>query len=297
MADSGTVEPRVVLTFPGQGSQRPGMGRPWRDDPAWALVDAASAVLDTDCARLLCDAGEAELRGPQQAQLAVFLTGLLAWEAWRAAHPRVVPAAVAGHSSGELTALVALDPLDGVTVVAARGRAMAAAAAAAPGAMAALLGPQDAAVEAACAATGQVWPASFNAPGHVVISGRPPALAAAARRAGARRTVPLPVGGAYHTPDMAPAREPLAAALAAGRLRDAETPGCNLDATPRLTGFGPVLVSGLTSPVRWRQTLEGLAAAGATELVELGSAVLSGLARRTVPHLARTPVRTPGELR
>jgi [acyl-carrier-protein] S-malonyltransferase len=287
----------TAFVFPGQGSQRPGMGLPWRDGPAWELVSAGAALVDADLERLLLEAPAEELRGPFEAQVCTYLTSLLALAAVRASG-HDAPVAVAGHSLGELTALVAagaLEPLAGLTVVAARGRAMAAAAAARPGVMSALLGADEVDVEAACERTPDAWPANYNAPRHVVVSGSAEAVPLAAERSGATRVLPIPVGGAYHTPFMDPAREPLATALRAtppGTARVAVW--CNVDACAHLDGFAELLLTQLTAPVRWAATLLALEAEGVDTLVEIGpGTVLTGLARRTVPGVAARSVSGP----
>src|SRR5215471_21650983 len=142
----------IAFTFPGQGSQQPAMGSAWLDHPSWELVDEASAAADRDVARLLLEADADELRATRNAQLATFVTSLVVLDAVE--RLGVEPGAVAGHSLGEYTALVASGALsfeDGVTLVSARGEAMQAAAQARPGTMAAVLGLDDDKVELACA--------------------------------------------------------------------------------------------------------------------------------------------------
>ncbi|MBC7373645.1 MAG: ACP S-malonyltransferase, partial [Frankiales bacterium] len=202
---------RTALVLPGQGSQRPGAGVAWRRFPAWSLVDRAGDLLGRDCAHLLLTADADELRATAQAQLATYLMSLVVWRSL----PPLDVVVVAGHSLGELTALVVagvLTPEAGLLLVAERGAAMQQAADAAPGAMAAVLGLSDEVVAEVCAAIEGVWPANSNAPFHLVISGTIKGVAAAGlalREAGARRVLPLPVGGAFHTPLMAPARSRL----------------------------------------------------------------------------------------
>ena len=293
----------TALVFPGQGSQRPGMGEPWVADPGWSLVERASDVLGRDLERLLLDADEAELRSTQNAQLSTYLVSLLAWQA-------VLPhdvAAVAGHSLGELTALVSggvLTSYDGLDLVVARGDAMLAAADAAPGEMAAVLGLADAEVERVCAGIEQVWPANFNAPEHVVISGTAAGVAAASaacREAGARRVLALPVGGAFHTPLMAPARERLDAALRSVPYARPQVPVLSaVDARPYRDdprSAATTLSRQLTAPVRWRQLLEALPAYGVDTVLELGpGGVLTALVKRTLPGLRAVSVATPGDV-
>ena len=182
---------------------------------------------------------------------------------------------------------------------------MQAAADARPGTMAAVLGATAEAVADACTGTGaEVWLANDNAPGQAVVAGDPTAIEAAGeavRAAGAKKVVALPVGGAFHTPFMAPAAERLRSALAAASWQAGTLPVvANVDATlhrPGEADWSDLLARQLTAPVRWREGLEALAAAGATVLVELGpGGVLTGLAKRTVPDVARASVSTPDDL-
>lgn len=289
-----------VITFPGQGSQQPGAGAPWKQTPQWDFVERGSAALDRDLSALLLDTPADELKRPWEAQVATYLVSMLVWDAWQVAgRPR--PDALAGHSLGEWTALAASGAVDfetGLRLVSARGTAMAAAAAERPGTMAAVMGADDDAVEKACAAAESVWPANFNAPGQVVISGDPAGFEAVGTAAGARRVVPIPVGGAYHTPFMAPAREALTAALAEHRPGTAQIPvWSNVDAAPHTDGFADILAAQLTSPVRWRQTVEALVAQGATSFAELGpGTVLTNLAKRNAPGATLTAVSAPEDL-
>ena len=291
----------TALVLPGQGSQRPGAGAPWRDTPGWALVERAGDVLGRDAGRLLLDAGADELRATRQAQLATFLASMLVWQALpETPDVRVV----AGHSLGELTALVVagvLTPDDGLALVDARGAAMQAAADARPGAMAAVLGLDGDVVAEVLAGVEDVWPANDNAPSHVVVSGTVEGVAAgtaALRAAGARRVLPLPVGGAFHTPLMEPARAPFEAALR-------QVP-CARPVLPVLSGVtaaeydddvAGTLSRQLTAPVRWRALLEALPGLGVDRVVELGpGGVLAGLVKRTLPGVPVVSVAAPADL-
>ena len=289
----------LAVTFPGQGSQQPGAGAPWQHTEGWGLVEEGSSALGRDLAALLLDTPADELRRPWEAQVSTYLVSMLTWGAWWPGGD--APVALAGHSLGEWTALAASGAVSfaaGLRLVSARGTAMAAAAQARPGTMAALLGAADAEVEAACAAAVDVWPANYNGAGQVVISGDGGAFAQVADAAGARRVLPLPVGGAYHTPFMESARAPLAAALAADPPGVAAIPiWSNVDAAPHIDGFTDRLLAQLTAPVRWRQTVEGLVAAGVDELLELGpGTVLTGLARRLAPSARLRHLANPEEL-
>src|SRR5581483_11455771 len=191
----------IAVTFPGQGSQSPGMGAPWQDTPQWALVTRAEEVLGRAVATLLTDTDPARLRHTREAQLGVFLASLLAWEGAREALDNVT--AFAGHSLGQRTALTAAGVLgfdDGVRLVARRGDLTQAAADATAGGMAAFLGADSAQAQAACAlAPDGCWLANDNGPGQVVVAGTEAGLEAAtgaARALGVRKVVRLDVDGA-----------------------------------------------------------------------------------------------------
>jgi [acyl-carrier-protein] S-malonyltransferase len=297
----------LAFTFPGQGSQRPAMGAAWVDHPSWELVEHASEVLDRDVAELLLEADAERLTRTTNAQLATFVASLVVLDATE--RLGLQPAAAAGHSLGEYTALVATGALsyeDGLRLVAERGEAMQDAADHAPGTMMAVLGLPDDAVEAACVrAEGEVWVANYNAPGQVVIAGTEESLARAAqiaRSLGAKRVLRFAVGGAFHTPLMAPARDRLRKALQAVAFREAEpVVVANVDARPHPDPLEwPGLLSAqLCAPVRWRQTLEALHASGARTFVELGpGGVLTGLLRRALPaeDVTGHSVATPDDL-
>ena len=281
----------LAFTFPGQGSQRPGMGAPWVDHPSFELVGQASEVVGRDLTELLLHADEETLRRTDNAQIATFVLSLVALDALE--RLGIEPAALAGHSLGEYSALVASGSLsyeDGVQLVSERGLAMADAASQTPGTMMAVLGLDDDSVEAACVrAEGAAWVANFNAPGQVVIAGDPDALTRAAEIAkelGAKRVLSFPVGGAFHTPLMAPARDRLRKALAEVSFREcAPVVIANVDARAHEDGADwPSLLSAqLAAPVRWRQSLETLAGLGARTFVEVGpGGVLTGLAKRVL---------------
>ena len=291
----------TAFVFPGQGSQRPGMGAPWVGSACWSLVQDASDLLGRDVGRLLLDADADELRATRDAQVTTFLVSLLVWET---VHDLPDVSVVAGHSLGEFTALVAGGVLtcdDALMLVGARGAAMQAAADAAPGTMAAVLGLDDDAVVAVLEPVEDVWPANFNAPSHVVISGTRDGVAAggdALRAAGARRVLPLPVGGAFHTPLMEPARERLDVALREVTYAMPSVPVLSA-VTAQEYGDDPAaaLSEQLTAPVRWRQVLEALPGYGVDRVVELGpGGVLTGLVKRTLPGVDAVSVTSPADL-
>lgn len=296
----------VAVIFPGQGTQEPGMGAPWRDQPAWAVVERAEAALGEPLGELLTDAPAERLARTREAQLAVLLTSLLAWEAVR---PVVdAPVAFAGHSLGQVTALIAagvLDVEDGVRFAARRAELTQAAADAHPGRMAALLGATLEQAEDACsAAPDACWVANDNAPGQVVVAGTPDGVEAVTVRAkelGVKRAMALNVGGAFHTPLMNTARTTLAdEVLPDLRLQAPSAPvvsnhdGAGYDDAD---GWRERLSQHVTVPVRWRPSQETIAGLGATTCLEVGyGSMLAALAKRTIPDVVVRGVATPADL-
>ncbi len=295
----------LAFLFPGQGSQRPGMGRPWRQHDSWELVDEASALSGRDVARLLLDADAEELKDTRNAQLTTFVSSLMVLDAVE--RLGVEPSICAGHSLGEYTALTANGALgfdDGIRLVIERADAMHEAGQSSPGAMAAVLGLDDDQVEVACRrADDDVWVANFNAPGQVVIAGSPSGLEKASAHAkdlGAKRIMNLPVSGAFHTPYMNGARDRLRAALAAAKPRDTDVPiVSNVDALAHQRGdeWESLLSAQLCSPVRWRQVLLQMQQHKVAGYLELGpGGVLSGMVKRTLDGARVLSVSTPDEL-
>jgi [acyl-carrier-protein] S-malonyltransferase len=295
----------LVFTFPGQGSQRPGMGRPWAEHESWELVEEASGYAERDVPRLLLDADADELKDTRNAQLCTFVTSLMVVDAVE--RLGIEPSFCAGHSLGEYTALTASGALsfdDGVRLVSERAQAMYEAGLDNPGTMAAVLGLDDDDVEIACRrADSDVWVANFNAPGQVVIAGSAEGVAAAgmvAKELGAKKVMPLPVSGAFHTPYMAPARDRLRKAIAEANPRDTDVPiVSNVDALPHDRGaeWASLLSAQLSSPVRWKHCLLALDQLGVTDYVELGAGgVLTGTVKRTVDAARVLSVATPDEI-
>ncbi|MEM8621771.1 MAG: ACP S-malonyltransferase [Actinomycetota bacterium] len=295
----------LAFTFPGQGAQRPGMGRPWVDHASWELIGEASELAGRDVATLLCDADAEELRDTRNAQLSTYVLSLLVLDAVE--RLGIAPSMCAGHSLGEYTALTATGALgfdEGIGLVGARAAAMHDAGIAQPGTMAAVLGLDDDQVDIACRrADHDVWVANYNAPGQVVIAGSPAGVEAAgvvAKELGAKRVMGLQVSGAFHTPFMAAARDRLRAALAATDLRAGDVPVVtNVDALEHNDGeqWASLLSAQLASPVRWRQSLLTLAASGVTQIAELGpGSVLTGMAKRTLDDVRTIAVATPDDL-
>ena len=281
------------------------MGRPWTEHDSWDLVEEASDVSGRDVGRLLLDADADELKDTRNAQLTTFVSSLMVLDAVE--RLGVEPSFCAGHSLGEYTALTATGALgfdDGVRLVVERAEAMHEAGQSNPGTMSAILGLDDELVEVACRrADSDVWVANFNAPGQIVIAGSAEGVARAvdiAKELGAKKAMPLPVSGAFHTPFMTPARERLREAIAAAKPRDTEVPVVsNVDAIGHDHGdeWASLLSAQLSSPVRWKQCLLTLADYGVTGFAELGpGGVLTGMAKRTLEGARTISVATPDEL-
>jgi [acyl-carrier-protein] S-malonyltransferase len=295
----------LAFTFPGQGSQRSGMGHAWVEHPSWEVASEASEIAGRDLTELLLDAPMDELTRTANAQLSTFVMSLVVLDAVE--RLGLFPAACAGHSLGEYSALVASGALslsDGTRLVIERGNAMQAAADERPGTMAALIGIADGDAEAACQrAEDEVWVANFNAPGQVVIAGTVEGVASATERAkelGARKVLPIPVSGAFHTQLMLPARARLRQTLDSVEFHSPEVPVvANVDARVHTdpADWPGLLSAQLCSPVRWRQSLETLSGRGASVVVELGpGGVLTGMVRRTIPDVRGVAVAVPADL-
>ncbi len=284
----------IAFVFPGQGSQTPGMGLDWESE---GLYGWASACLGWDLVDKLRNGSADELRQTYIAQPAIFAVSVAALRALEQAleEAGVRPSYVAGHSLGEFSALVAAGALSfeaGLTLVGRRAEAMQRAADERPGSMSSVLGLSAEGVQMAVdqAAQGAVLAiANDNAPGNVVVSGEFAALErlpAAAKELGARRVLPLNVGGAFHSPLMAPAAEAFRLSLASAPLQDAGVPIiANATAQPhtRAAELRDLLARQLTGPVRWTESVRRMAALGVDTFIEVGpGSVLSGLIRRTV---------------
>ncbi len=295
----------IAIVFPGQGTQQPGMAAPWRDHPSWAIVEQAEAALGEPLGHLVTDAPADALTRTREAQLAVLLTSLVAWDALGPLPE--APVAFAGHSLGQVTALIASGVLpldDGVRFAARRAELTQAAADAHPGKMAALLGATPDQADDACTAAPDVcWVANDNAPGQVVIAGTPDGLAAGSTRAqelGVRRVTPLNVGGAFHTPLMADATAgllPEAAALALGAPAVPVVSNHDAVAYADADGWRDRLPAHVSVPVRWRSTMDTLVELGATTFLEIGhGSMLAALAKRGAPSVTVRNVATPQDI-
>jgi [acyl-carrier-protein] S-malonyltransferase len=281
------------------------MGAAWVDHPSWELVQEASKATGRDVAHLLLHADADELTETRNSQLSTFVLSLVVLDAVE--RIGIQPAFAAGHSLGEYTALVATGALsfeDGCRIVLERGEGMQQAAEDQPGTMFAVLGLDDEQVDVACRrADGDAWVANYNANGQVIISGDKEALeraGAIAKELGAKRAVQLPVGGAFHTQYMAPARDRLRKALDAATFRDPEVPlVANVDALVHASAADwPDLCSAqVCAPVRWRHSVDELVSLGATVLVELGPGnVLTGLAKRIAPDVKTVKIAVPDDI-
>ena len=279
--------------FPGQGSQKVGMGRAFAEASAAAraVFDRAEAalpgLLDT-----IWEGPEEALRLTENQQPALLAVSAAAWAAWREAGGPD-PAYAAGHSLGEWSAHVAAGTLeleDALRLVRSRGRYMQEAVPEGEGAMAAILKLDEAVVREVVERTEGVWIANLNSPGQLVISGRKEAVEAAAAALKERRgrVVPLKVSAPFHSELMAPAREALARDLAQVELRPPRFPVfSNVTARPETdpARIRELLLAQITAPVRWVEILEAMHGRGVTTFVELGSGnVLTGLVRRTLPE-------------
>jgi [acyl-carrier-protein] S-malonyltransferase len=294
-----------AVIFPGQGAATPGAGHPWTDHPAWAAVTEAEDVLGRPLARLLLEADAAELATTRASQLAVLVGSLVAWDALRAELDEA-PVAFAGHSLGQITALIAaaaVDRTDGLRLAARRADLSQESADANPGRMAALVGTDlDVAARVVEGVDG-AWIANDNAPGQVVIAGTPAGLDTAAARArdlGVRRVMPLDVGHAFHTPLLADAAAGLRPLLDATPFREATAPiVSNTDALGHTDPacWPAQLARHLVEPVRWRESQRTLEASGAATFVEAGPGkVLAGLAKRTVPGVTVLDLTAPADV-
>jgi [acyl-carrier-protein] S-malonyltransferase len=284
---------KLAFVFPGQGSQSVGMLAEYAAHPVVrATFDEAGAVLDQNLWTLVEEGPAESLSQTVNTQPVMLAAGVAVWRAWLAAGG-VPPAVVAGHSLGEYSALVAAGTLtfaDALPLVRFRAQAMQEAVPAGVGAMAAVLGLDDAGVAAACAEAAQgqsVEPVNFNAPSQVVIAGHREAVeraVAAAKAKGAKRAMLLPVSAPFHSSLLKPAAERLAARLAETAVVAPAIPvvhNVDVQEQPTPDGIRRALAQQAANPVRWVQTIEALVARGITHVVECGPGkVLAGLNKR-----------------
>jgi [acyl-carrier-protein] S-malonyltransferase len=284
---------KLAFVFPGQGSQAVGMLADYADHPVVrATIDEASEVLGQDLGDLIDNGPGDALNQTVNTQPVMLAAGLAVWRAWLAAGGRR-PEVVAGHSLGEYTALVAAGALtfaDALPLVRFRAQAMQEAVPTGVGAMAAILGLDDAAVVAACAEAAQgqaVEAVNFNAPNQVVIAGHREAVEraiAAAKARGAKRGVVLPVSAPFHSSLLKPAADRLAGKLAGVHIASPSIPVLhNVDVAEHSApdAIRTALAQQAASPVRWVETIQAFKARGVTHVVECGPGkVLSALTRR-----------------
>jgi|TARA_R110000737_G_scaffold109050_1_gene141936 [acyl-carrier-protein] S-malonyltransferase len=279
-----------AYVFPGQGAQFSGMGKDLYDnsDLAKEMFHKANEILGFDITKIMFEGTDEELKETKVTQPAVFLhSTILA----ACLGDDFKPDMVAGHSLGELSSLVANKTLsfeDGLQLVYKRALAMQKACEVEPSTMAAIIGMEDADIERICASVdGVVVPANYNSPGQLVISGSFPAVEKACElltEAGAKRALILPVGGAFHSPLMEPAREELAAAIEATTFNQPICPvyqNVTASAVTDPIEIQKNLIAQLTAPVKWTQTMNQMIADGCTEVVEVGPGkVLQGLFKK-----------------
>jgi len=279
-----------AYVFPGQGAQFPGMGKNLYEQSARAkeLFEQANDILGFRITDIMFSGTEAELKQTNVTQPAIFLHSVILFETT----PDLLPEAVAGHSLGEFSALIANKVLsfeDGLRLVARRAAAMQRACEINPSTMAAVLGLDDAKVEEICSEFKDevVVAANYNCPGQLVISGSIEGIKQACERmkaAGAKRALILPVGGAFHSPLMEPARAELQEAIAKTQFSNPTCPVFqNVDASPYIDPgmIKENLINQLTAPVRWTQTIQKMVEHGCNHFTEVGpGSVLQGLVKK-----------------
>ena len=276
--------------FPGQGAQFTGMGKDVYDNSelARSLFNRANEILGFDITKIMFEGSAEELKQTNVTQPAIFIHSVALF---KSLGESAKPEMVAGHSLGEISALVANEVLsfeDALQLVSKRAQAMQKACKSTPSTMAAILGLEDELVEAVCAdVDGVVVAANYNCPGQLIISGELSAVEEACERLkerGAKRALILPVGGAFHSPLMEPAREELATAIENTTFN---TPSCPIYQNVSTTAVSDPaeikknLLFQLTAPVKWTQSVQNMLADGATEFIEVGPGkVLQGLVKK-----------------
>jgi len=280
-----------AYVFPGQASQFEGMGKDlYENSPiAKSMFDQANEILGFSITEVMFNGSAEDLKQTKVTQPAIFLHSIITA---KMAGSDFQPEAVAGHSLGEFSALVAVGALsfeDGLKLVQQRALAMQKACEAEPSTMAAILGLDDETVESVCAGIEDiVVPANYNCPGQLVISGSISGIETAVAKlseAGAKRAIVLPVGGAFHSPLMQPAKEELEQAIAATPFQKPACPiyqNVHAQATTDPLEIQKNLIAQLTAPVRWTQTMQNMIADGVSEFIEVGGTgkVLQGMIKK-----------------
>ncbi|WP_439475497.1 ACP S-malonyltransferase [Algoriphagus formosus] len=283
-----------AFVFPGQGAQFPGMGKELYETNSLAkeLFEKANEILGFRITDIMFEGSAEELKQTQVTQPAIFLHSVILAKCT----PDFKPDMVAGHSLGEFSALVANGVLafeDGLRLVHQRALAMQEACEINPSTMAAILGLADEKVEEICASISEeiVVPANYNCPGQLVISGSNRGIEIACEKmkeAGAKRALPLPVGGAFHSPLMEPAREKLQKAIEMTQFSVGSCPVYQNVSTTAVKDVNEIkenLIAQLTAPVKWTQSVQNMVKDGATEFTECGPGkVLQGLVKKIHPE-------------
>ncbi|OGC11968.1 [acyl-carrier-protein] S-malonyltransferase [candidate division WOR-1 bacterium RIFOXYA12_FULL_52_29] len=275
---------KLAFVFPGQGSQAVGMGKGFAEEH----LDRASRLLGFDLKKICLEGPEEELKRTEVQQPAIFTVSAAAYDLL--IKKGIKPDVVAGHSLGEYSALYAAGSIsfeDGVRTVNQRGRFMQEAVPEGTGAMAALLGGERETIISICLEIGNVWPANFNSPGQVVISGKKESVALAGEKlksAGVKRIIPLPVSAPFHCPLMKPAADKLSERLAAITINNARLPVySNITARPVTDGgkIKELLVRQVTGSVLWEDSVKNMIDEGVSKFIEVGPGkVLAGLIKK-----------------
>ncbi|QBA63336.1 ACP S-malonyltransferase [Muriicola soli] len=292
-----------AYVFPGQGAQFSGMGLDLYEKypVAQDLFEKANDILGFAITDVMFEGTADALKETKVTQPAIFLHSVILS---KVLGDNFRPEMVAGHSLGEFSALVANGALkfeDGLSLVSKRALAMQKACEKAPSTMAAVLGLDDAVVEKICSSVeGVVVAANYNCPGQLVISGEIKAVEQACERlkdAGARRALMLPVGGAFHSPMMEPAREKLAAAIENTTFSEPRCPiyqNVSANAVTTASDIQKNLIAQLTAPVRWTQSVQQMVSDGAMEFIEVGPGkVLQGLVKKINPNVSASSAELP----
>lgn len=284
---------RIAMLFPGQGTQSPGMGAPFLTRPEFSIAREAGDILNIDVKELLCDESSDALSSTQNAQLAILITSLMSYEVLRT--KGITPICFAGHSLGQVTALICADVLtleEGLTFAARRAQATQQCADVHGGAMAALLGADTHSAQLLCDAYEELWIANDNAPGQIVIAGKKESIASAcevARDFDIKKAVALPVNGAFHTPYMNDAVTELESVLSTMTFnKPIAGVASNDDGRAYTTAdvWKDKLSIHVARPVLWRDCMDAVNLLAPDFAYEVGyGSTLTGLAKRCTPDL------------